>query len=58
MRLRLLTPELVAELRARTEVVMAWSVDTPEALAHARRLGVDAMISKNLGLLKGLVADR
>ena len=58
VRLRLLTAELVAELRARTELVMAWSVDTPEALAHARRLGVEAVISKNLGLLKGLVADR
>ena len=41
VRLRLLTPELVAELRDRTEVVMAWSVDTPEALAHARALGVE-----------------
>jgi glycerophosphoryl diester phosphodiesterase len=58
VRLRLLTPELMAELRTRTEVVMAWSVDTPEALGHARRLGVDAVISKNLGLLAGIIADR
>jgi glycerophosphoryl diester phosphodiesterase len=58
VRLRLLTPELMAELRTRTEVVMAWSVDTPEALAHARRLGVDAVISKNLGLLAGVIAER
>lgn len=58
VRLRLLTPELVAELRSRTEVVMAWSVDTPEALAHARRLGVNAVISKNLDLLAGVIADR
>jgi glycerophosphoryl diester phosphodiesterase len=58
VRLRLLTAELVAELRARTEVVMAWSVDTPEALAHARGLGVDGVISKNLGLLAGVIADR
>jgi glycerophosphoryl diester phosphodiesterase len=58
VRLRLLTAPLVAELRARTELVMAWSVDTPEALAHARRLGVDAVISKNLGLLAGVIADR
>jgi glycerophosphoryl diester phosphodiesterase len=57
VRLRLLTPELMAELRTRTEVVMAWSVDTPEALAQARRLGVDAVISKNLGLLAGVIAD-
>ena len=58
VRLRLLTEELVAELRARTELVMAWPVDTPEALAHARRLGVGAVISKNLGLLAGVITDR
>jgi glycerophosphoryl diester phosphodiesterase len=58
VRLRLLTPEVMAELRTRTEVVMAWSVDTPEALAHARRLGVGAVISKDLGLLAGVIASR
>jgi glycerophosphoryl diester phosphodiesterase len=58
VRLRLLTPELVAELRSRTDVVMAWSVDTPEALAQARGLGVNAVISKDLGLLAGVIADR
>jgi glycerophosphoryl diester phosphodiesterase len=58
VRLRLLTPELMAELRARTEVVMAWRVDTPEALAHARRVGVGAIISKNLDLLAGVIATR
>jgi glycerophosphoryl diester phosphodiesterase len=58
VRLRLLTPELVAELHRGAEVVMAWTVDTPEALAFARRLEVDAVISKNLGLLAGVIADR
>jgi glycerophosphoryl diester phosphodiesterase len=58
VRLRLLTPALVAELRTRTEVVMAWSVDTPEGLAHARRLGVGAVISKDLALLARVIADR
>jgi hypothetical protein len=58
VRLRLLTPEVMAELRDRTEVVMAWSVDTPEALAHARELGVGAVISKNLDLLAGVIAER
>lgn len=58
VRLRLLTPPLMAELRTRTDVVMAWSVDTPEALALARRLGVDAVISKDLELLAGVIADR
>ena len=55
---RLLTPEVVAELHRGTEVVMAWPVDTPEALAQARRLGVDAVISKDLDLLRGVLADR
>jgi glycerophosphoryl diester phosphodiesterase len=58
VRLRLLTPAIVAELRDRTEVVMAWSVDTPEALAQARGLGVGAIISKNLDLLAAVIADR
>jgi glycerophosphoryl diester phosphodiesterase len=58
VRLRLLTPELMAELRDRTDVVMAWSVDTPEALAHARELGVGGIISKDLGLLASVIADR
>ncbi len=54
VRRSLLTPELVAELAGRTEVVMTWPVDTPGELADARRLGVDAVISKNLDLLRGL----
>jgi glycerophosphoryl diester phosphodiesterase len=58
VRLRLLTPAVMAELHDRTEVVMAWSVDTSEALAHARELGVGAVISKNLELLAGVIADR
>jgi glycerophosphoryl diester phosphodiesterase len=58
VRLRLLTPELMVELQDRTEVVMAWSIDTPEALAHARELGVGGVISKDLGLLAAVIGDR
>jgi glycerophosphoryl diester phosphodiesterase len=58
VRLRLLTPELMAVLGDRTEVVMAWSVDTAEALEHSRRLGVGAVISKDLGVLAAVIADR
>lgn len=58
IRLSLLTPALVAALQERTEVVMAWPVDTPEALARARSLGVDAVIGKDLGLLRDVLADR
>jgi glycerophosphoryl diester phosphodiesterase len=56
--LRLLTPALVAELGAGTDVVMTWPVDTPADLARARTLNVDAVISKDLDLLAGVVADR
>ena len=58
VRLSLLTPELVAELHRGTDLVMAWPVDTPEALGAARQVGADAVISKDLELLKGLVAQR
>ncbi|MDQ1625678.1 MAG: glycerophosphoryl diester phosphodiesterase [Actinomycetota bacterium] len=53
---RLLTPDLVTELQRSTEVVMTWPVDTAEELADARRLGVDAVISKNLPLLGEVLA--
>ncbi|BCB78645.1 hypothetical protein GCM10022251_59820 [Phytohabitans flavus] len=56
IRRELLTPAIVAELRESVEVVMVWPVDTPEALAHARRLGVTAVISKNLDLLREVMA--
>jgi glycerophosphoryl diester phosphodiesterase len=52
IRRELLTPAVVAELLQRVEVVMVWPVDTPQALAHARSLGVTAVISKNLPLLR------
>ena len=35
---------------------MTWPVDTDEALADARRLGVDGVISKDLGLLGRVLA--
>jgi glycerophosphoryl diester phosphodiesterase len=58
VRLSLLTPQIVAELRTHTEVVMTWSVDTPEALARAQAVGVDGVTSKNLDLLAGILAGR
>jgi glycerophosphoryl diester phosphodiesterase len=58
VRLSLLTPEVVDQLHRGTDLVMAWPVDTPEALAQARRVGADAVISKDLDLLRGLVAER
>ncbi|WP_213006877.1 glycerophosphodiester phosphodiesterase [Paractinoplanes toevensis] len=54
IRLRLLTPAVVAELRRATDLVLAWSVDTEAELARAVQIGVTGVISKNLPLLRGL----
>ncbi|HEU4948257.1 MAG TPA: hypothetical protein VFT31_13990 [Kribbella sp.] len=54
----LLTPEGVADLRRRAGVVMTWPVDTTEGLADAHRLGVGGVISKDLGVLRSVVAAR
>ena len=58
VQLGLLTPHVVNELRARADVVMTWPVDTSAALATARQLGVDGVISKNLDLLAQVLAGR
>ena len=58
VRRSLLSPSLVEELHRGTDLVMTWPVDTPEALADARRLGVDAVISKEMDVLRQVVADR
>jgi glycerophosphoryl diester phosphodiesterase len=58
VRRSLLTPAVVEGLHRGTDLVMTWPVDTPDALADARRLGVDAVISKDLGLLRQVVAER
>ena len=58
VRLSMLTPEVVADLHRGTDLVMAWPVDTPDALARARQVGADAVISKDLDLLRGVLADR
>jgi glycerophosphoryl diester phosphodiesterase len=56
VRLDLLTAEVVGELGRSTDQVLTWPVDTPPALDRARFLGVDAVISKNLDLLTGLLS--
>ncbi len=55
---RLLTPQIVAELRQSTDLIMVWPVDTEAALDHARWLGVTGVISKNLTMLRRLVAEQ
>ena len=55
----LLRPDVVAELRRATDLIMVWPVDTEAALEHARWLGVTGVISKNLAILRQLgAADR
>lgn len=58
IRRSLLSPAVVDELHRGTDLVMTWPVDTPEALGDARRLGVDAVISKDQDLLRGILAER
>jgi glycerophosphoryl diester phosphodiesterase len=58
VRRSLLTPAVVRELHDATGMVLAWPVDTPEALAQSRALGVDGVISKDLSLLGGVIGDR
>ncbi|WP_406054600.1 glycerophosphodiester phosphodiesterase [Kribbella sp. NBC_00889] len=49
---RLLTPDLVTQLHRHAALVFTWPVDTDQALRHAHHLGVDAVIGKDLSLLR------
>ncbi|MFI7065246.1 hypothetical protein ACIBL3_29925 [Kribbella sp. NPDC050124] len=51
---RLLTPDLVTELRRGAERVFTWPVDTQDDRDHAKYLGVDGVIGKDLSLLRGV----
>jgi glycerophosphoryl diester phosphodiesterase len=54
IRLQLLTRDVVADLRRAVGVVMAWPVDTEPDLDRAQAVGANAIISKNLELLRAL----
>jgi glycerophosphoryl diester phosphodiesterase len=56
--LSLLTPEVVRALHAYGLTVLTWPVDDTASLARARELGVDGAISKDLDVLRQVVADR
>jgi glycerophosphoryl diester phosphodiesterase len=58
VRRELLTPAVVGELHHGADVVLTWPVDTPDALEDAVRLGVSGVISKDLALLREIVAGR
>jgi glycerophosphoryl diester phosphodiesterase len=49
IRLRLLNRPIVDELLRSTDLVLAWRVDTPEALARATAIGVTGIISSPIG---------
>ena len=52
----LLTPARVQRLHEHAAVVMTWPVNTPEALAQVRDLGVDGVISDHLQALGATAA--
>lgn len=56
--LSLLTPEVVAELHEHRLVILTWPVDDPVSLARARAVGVDGAITKDLEIVRELVATR
>jgi glycerophosphoryl diester phosphodiesterase len=58
IRLRLLTPAVMAELRGGTDLILAWPVDGQADLARADRLGVTGVIGKNMPLLRQVMRRR
>lgn len=56
--LSVLTPESVKELQSYGVVVLSWPVDDAPSLARARELGIDGAITKDLEIMKELLATR
>jgi hypothetical protein len=56
--LSLLTPALVDEIQARGTLVLSWPVDDTASLTRAQALGIDGVITKDLEIVKELVAHR
>lgn len=56
--LSLLDERVVARLRERVELVLTWPVDDAASLELARRVGVGGVITKDLEVLRQVVADR
>lgn len=55
--LSLLTPTLVAQIKERGPLVLTWPVDDLDSLAQAQRVGVDGVISKDLGIVRKVAAQ-
>ena len=56
--LETLTPESVKELQSYGVLVLSWPVDDAASLARARELGIDGAITKDLEIMKEVLATR
>lgn len=56
--LETLTKEAVKELQSYGVMVLSWPVDDDAALARARELGIDGAITKDLQIMKEVLATR
>ena len=55
--LSLLTPEVVEEIHERVPMILTWPVDDTASLDQASRVGVDGVITKDLDVLRQVVAS-
>ena len=56
LHLSMLTPELVAEVQSYGTLVLSWPVDDRASLERAKQLGIDGAITKDLDIVRELVA--
>lgn len=56
--LAMLTPAIVAEIKERVPLVFTWPVDDDASLAQAHQVGVDGVITKDLEIVRQVVASR
>ncbi|MDP9183538.1 MAG: glycerophosphodiester phosphodiesterase [Actinomycetota bacterium] len=56
MHLSMLTPALVAEVQSHGTLVLSWPVDDRVSLDRAKELGIDGAITKDLDIVRELVA--
>lgn len=58
LHLSLLTPAVVAEIKEHVPLVLTWPVDDDASLQEAHRVGVDGVITKDLDVVRQVVAAR
>jgi glycerophosphoryl diester phosphodiesterase len=54
--LRLLSPDVVASLKARAPMVVTWPINSRASLERVARYGVDGVTTDSLDILKAVVA--